>query len=150
MNADQLAATSFGTLAYPYPGRSAKTISGCGLPGHRTSKKLIDRVRPGVELVFAIFVPSSELMTLDFPTFDRPRNAISGNAAAGNWFTAVAAHRNRERTRTAQFRVSARKLQVGGTGTTRELAPELIPGREGAYSLHPCRRPGSTCCGETT
>ena len=35
------------------------------------------RVRPGVELVRASFVPTSELMTLDFPTFDLPRKATS-------------------------------------------------------------------------
>src|SRR6185312_15896193 len=112
MNADQLAATSFGTLAYPYPGRSAKTSSGCGFPGHRTSKKLIIRVRPGVELVFAILVPSSALMTLDLPTFERPRNATSGKAWAGNCSTDVADVINRERTRTSQFPGSTANLQV--------------------------------------
>src|SRR6185437_6295350 len=74
--------------------------SGCGRPGQRTSKKLMERVRPGVELVLAIFLPSRELITLDLPTFDRPRNATSGNAGAGKWATLVAAVRNRERTRT--------------------------------------------------
>ncbi len=113
MNPDQVAATSFGTFAYPYPGRSAKINSGCGLPGHHTSKKLMDRVRPGVELVLAILVPSSELMTLDFPTLDRPRNATSGSARAGNWFTTVAAHKNRERTRTTQCPMFRAKLASG-------------------------------------
>jgi hypothetical protein len=36
-----------------------------------------------VLLVRASFVPSSELITLDFPTFDRPRKAISGTLGAG-------------------------------------------------------------------
>ena len=33
----------------------------------------MDWVRPGVELVRATFDPSRELMTLDFPTLERPR-----------------------------------------------------------------------------
>jgi hypothetical protein len=41
------------------------------------------RVRPGVLLVRATFAATSELMTLDFPTFDRPRNAISGTPGGG-------------------------------------------------------------------
>src|SRR5690348_10096087 len=64
----------------------------------------MDCVRPGDELVFAIFAPSSELITLDFPTFERPRNATSGRAGAGKWSTLVAAVINLERTRTVQFR----------------------------------------------
>src|SRR5689334_2955893 len=87
--------------------------SGRGFPGHRTSKKLMERVRPGVELVFAILAPNSELMTLDLPTFDRPRNATSGKAGAGNWCTAVAEVINRERTRTTKFGFSRKKLQAG-------------------------------------
>src|ERR1700735_4116046 len=35
------------------------------------------RVRPGVLLVRASFAPTSTLIKLDFPTFDRPRKAIS-------------------------------------------------------------------------
>jgi hypothetical protein len=91
--------TSRETLAYPYPGRSAKINSGLGFPGQRTSKKLMERVRPGVELVLAIFAPSSELITLDFPTFDRPRNATSGKLGAGKWLESNADIRNRESTR---------------------------------------------------
>src|SRR3954470_8967371 len=85
-------------FAYPYPGRSAKISSGRGFPGHRISKKLMLRVRPGVELVRASLVPTSELITLDLPTFERPRNAISGSVATGKWATSVAAAKNRERT----------------------------------------------------
>src|SRR5581483_1100158 len=44
----------------------------------------MERVRPGVELVFATFDPSRELIVLDFPTFDRPKNAISGGPGGGN------------------------------------------------------------------
>jgi len=62
---------------------------------------LMDPVRPGVELVLATFVPNKELMTLDFPTFERPRNAISGSAGAGKWCTLVAAPTNFDRTRTS-------------------------------------------------
>ena len=36
-----------------------------------------------VELVRASLVPTSELMTLDFPTFERPRKATSGIVGAG-------------------------------------------------------------------
>src|SRR5205807_8169032 len=86
-------------LAYPYPGRSVKTSSGRGFPGQRTSKKLMLRVRPGVELVFATLLPSRELITLDLPTLERPRNAISGKSGAGNWRASLTATMNRARTR---------------------------------------------------
>jgi hypothetical protein len=52
------------------------------------------------------------LMTLDFPTLDRPRKAISGSVGAGNWPTWVAAVMNRERTRTLKFGISGKKLQA--------------------------------------
>src|SRR5207302_7923220 len=61
------------------------------------------RVRPGVELVRASFVPTSELITLDLPTLDRPRNAISGMDGAGNCAASVAAARNRVRTLMPKF-----------------------------------------------
>src|SRR5690349_16258450 len=67
-----------GTLAKPYPGRSAKTI----LSGRR--KKLICCVRPGVELVRAspwLFV--SRLISVDLPTFERPAKANSGRPNTG-------------------------------------------------------------------
>ena len=73
----------------------------------------MDCVRPGVELVRAILAPSRELSTLDLPTFDRPKKAISGSTGAGKWSTPVAEPMNLERTRTLQFRVSDEKLQVG-------------------------------------
>ena len=41
-------------------------------------------VRPGVLLVFAILLPTSELIRLDLPTFERPRKAISGAPGGGN------------------------------------------------------------------
>ena len=47
------------------------------------SAAAIARVRPGVELVRASLVPTSELITLDFPTFDGPRKAISGSVGTG-------------------------------------------------------------------
>src|SRR5438309_10273637 len=90
-------------LAYPYPGRSAKISSGCGFPGQRISKKLMLRVRPGVELVHASLVPTSELITLDLPTLERPRKATSGMVGAGKWEESVAAARNRERTLISKF-----------------------------------------------
>src|SRR4030081_3638414 len=68
------------------------------------------RVRPGVELVRASLVPTSELITLDFPTFDRPRKAISGNSKAGKCATSVAAARNRVRTLMLQIAMQDGKL----------------------------------------
>src|ERR1700704_4354234 len=87
--------------------------SGRGLPGHRSSKKLILRVRPGVELVRASFAPTSALMTLDFPTFERPRKAISGRLGAGKCATSVAAARNRDRTLMPQFAMRELDWQAG-------------------------------------
>src|SRR5262249_30993015 len=51
--------------------------------------KLMVRVRPGVELTWASFCPSRELMRLDLPTFERPRNANSGGPSSGNPATSV-------------------------------------------------------------
>src|SRR5579862_6159046 len=84
--------------------------SGRGFPGQRISKKLMLRVRPGVELVRASLVPTRELITLDLPTFERPRNAISGTDGAGNWAASVAAARKRERTLILQFATRSEKL----------------------------------------
>src|ERR1019366_8861470 len=47
-------------------------------------------VRPGVLLVLAILLPTSALIKLDFPTLERPRNAISGAPAGGNCSGAAA------------------------------------------------------------
>src|ERR1700722_14212916 len=57
------------------------------------------RVRPGVLLVRANFEPTRELITLDFPTLDRPRNAISGTPGAGNCFKSLAESTNLARIR---------------------------------------------------
>src|SRR6202521_1182115 len=73
--------------------------SGRGLPGHRTSKKLILRVRPGVLLVRASFAPTSALITLDLPTLERPRKAISGTPGAGKCVKSLADSINRARIR---------------------------------------------------
>src|SRR5712691_9175962 len=69
--------------------------SGRGFPGHRTSKKLMLRVRPGVELVRASLASTRVLITLDLPTFERPRKATSGRLGAGKWAASVAAAMNR-------------------------------------------------------
>src|SRR6476646_6935548 len=98
--------------AWPYPGKAVKTSSGSGFPGQRISKKLIERVRPGVELVLAILLPRSELITLDLPTFDRPRNATSGSAGAGNWLASLTDIMKRAKTRMNQFAVLDGKLQA--------------------------------------
>src|SRR5258708_39868412 len=59
--------------------------------------KLIERVRPGVELTWASLCPSRELIRLDLPTLERPRNANSGGPSAGNNAGLVAAAINRAR-----------------------------------------------------
>src|ERR1700686_4711997 len=87
--------------------------SGRGLPAHRTSKKLMLRVRPGVELVRASFAPTSALITLDLPTLERPRKAISGRLGAGKCDTSVAAARNRARILMPQFAMSCARLASG-------------------------------------
>ncbi len=46
-------------------------------------KKLMARVRPGVEETCACFDPRSAFSRLDLPTLERPRNAISGMVGAG-------------------------------------------------------------------
>jgi len=56
-----------------------------------------------VELVRASFVPTRELMTLDLPTLERPRKAISGRLGAGKCETLVAAARNRDKTLISKF-----------------------------------------------
>ena len=66
------------------------------------------RVRPGVLLVRASLVPTSALMTLDFPTFDRPRKATSGRDGAGNWAASEADSMNRESTRMTPVSRAAR------------------------------------------
>src|SRR5258708_37317687 len=77
--------------------------SGCGFPGQRISKKLMARVRAGVELVRASLAPTRELITLDLPTLDRPRKAISGSVGAGKCERSVAEARKRERTLMVKF-----------------------------------------------
>src|SRR4029077_380708 len=68
------------------------------------------RVRPGVELVLAIFDPSRQLITLDLPTFERPRNATSGSTGAGKGSASIADNMNRAKTRMTQCAVRPTKL----------------------------------------
>jgi len=49
--------------------------------------------------VRASFAPTSELITLDFPTLDRPRNAISGRVGEGKCFKSLADSMNRAKIR---------------------------------------------------
>ena len=51
-------------------------------------------------------------MTLDLPTFERPRNATSGSAGAGNWLASLTDIMKRAKTRMNQFAVSHGKLQA--------------------------------------
>lgn len=80
-------------FAYPYPGKSANASFGRCLSS-KSKKKLIARVRPGVEETFAAFSPASAFSKLDLPTLDRPRNAISGACEAGNCFASIAESKN--------------------------------------------------------
>ena len=84
--------------------------SGRGFPGQRTSKKLMLRVRPGVELVRASLASTRVLITLDLPTFERPRNATSGKVGAGKCAASVAANRNRAITLMVQCAMGQRRL----------------------------------------
>src|SRR5882672_8908593 len=109
--------------------------SGLGFPGQRISKKLMLRVRPGVELVRAILSPISVLITLDFPTFERPRNATSGRLGAGKCAASVAAAMNRARTlmHSSQFSVLGSQfawfsVQWGGVGWQAVRAKALSRG----------------------
>src|ERR1700690_3412261 len=85
------------------------------------------RVRPGVELVLATFAPSRELITLDLPTFDRPRNATSGRVGAGKWPASIADIMNRANTRMQQCAVSMGKVASGN---------EQLSQPEGMFILH--------------
>src|SRR5664279_4502600 len=57
------------------------------------------RVRPGVLLVRASFVPTSELIRLDLPTLERPRKAISGTPAGGKCLRSLAESMKRAKIR---------------------------------------------------
>src|SRR5262245_46311270 len=76
-------------------------------------KKLMLRVRPGEELTCASFCCSRELIRLDLPTLERPRNANSGGPAGGKNFGSVAAVRNLARGFTYRKSITAtRKNRV--------------------------------------
>src|SRR5271165_4737968 len=107
--------------------------SGCGFPAQRSSKKLMLRVRPGVELVLASFAPSRELITLDLPTFDRPRNAISGSRGGGKWLASIADIMNRAKTRMNQCAVWMDKVASGNSSAAHA---KFIPTRAAACFRH--------------
>src|SRR5512135_3311393 len=102
------------------------------------------RVRPGVELVRASLVPTRELMTLDLPTFERPRKATSGIEGAGKWATSVAAARNRARTLISQCAMFGKKLASWG-GVDGGLKPSryaVLGGFAAAMPRYEPPRPG--------
>src|SRR5277367_1137534 len=98
INFGHSAEIDFEIFAYPYPGKSAKINVGLTFifspAASCRAKKLIARVLPGVDDTFASRDPSRELISEDFPTFERPRNATSGApnvfASAGKCTTSVA------------------------------------------------------------
>ena len=60
-------------FAYPYPGKSTKQKESL------MRKKFACRVFPGLLLTFTrSFLPTKELITLDFPALERPKKAICG------------------------------------------------------------------------
>jgi hypothetical protein len=105
-------------------------------------------VRPGVELVRASLVPTSELITLDLPTLDRPRKAISGIDGAGKWETSVAAARNRDRTLMLKFATMAVRLASGvkpRSGALEETKTVGTPGSAPAFKTPTHRCDGQSC-----
>ena len=54
--------------------------------------------------------PTRELITLDLPTFDRPRKAISGSEGTGKCAASVAAARNLARTLMLKFAMAEEEL----------------------------------------
>ena len=57
--------------------RAGRTLNLASVPSWR-AKKLMARVRPGVEETFASLEPRRVLMSEDLPTLERPRKATSG------------------------------------------------------------------------
>src|SRR5579864_8816855 len=90
----------------------------------------MERVRPGVELVLAILAPSRELMVLDLPTFERPRNATSGGPGTGKCRGSEAAVTNWACTFTVQ--VSGFRGEVASRG---KLNAEDTEGTEESKSI---------------
>ncbi len=74
--------SAFPARAYPYPGRSRRYAVRRGVrrsrDGMRASNTFSARVLPGVAEIRATRSPRRAFNRLDFPTFERPRNAISG------------------------------------------------------------------------
>src|ERR1700756_1494628 len=87
-------------------------------------------VRPGVLLVFAILVPTSELIRLDFPTLERPTKAISGALGGGNCRGSAAEVTKRVKTFMPYYRRSAAKVQANVVSEKKWSRPH--PGRKSA------------------
>src|SRR5579862_11944 len=68
-------------------------------------------VRPGVLLVLAILLPTSELIRLDLPTLERPTKAISGAPGGGNCRGSAAEVTKRVRTFMPYYRRCDHKVQ---------------------------------------
>jgi len=68
------------------------------------------------------------LITLDLPTFDRPRNATSGKLGAGNCAAFVAAAMNRAMTLMSQCAMPQRKLasKADASAEMRQNAKRLL------------------------
>jgi len=77
--------------------RAGRALNLSSVPSWR-AKKLMARVRPGVEETFASFDPSRVLMREDLPTLERPRKATSGASKVretlGKWSGLMAESRN--------------------------------------------------------
>src|SRR5258705_8692301 len=131
-----------GTFAYPNPGRSTKR------KWSSIRKKFNDWVLPGVEDVRARpCTANKELIRLDLPTFDRPRNAISGLASNGQSSSLKALLTNSALVTFIRFALLAvwvRRVPVLGWVPSSDLRPtpdfrqrlQLQPGR---HAFSPAR-----------
>src|SRR5271170_7133206 len=132
----------FEIFAYPYPGKSAKISVGLTFifsPAPSCSaKKLIARVRPGVDDTFASRDPSSELISEDLPTFDRPRNATSGapNVFASEGKCATSVADNKKTGFNRMDPVYRQPLSFSAKPfTSRHVAKKHLPTKEGTGAV---------------
>src|SRR5580765_4308721 len=85
----------------------------CGRPAE---KKINSCVRPGVwEVRASALRPVNALIRLDFPTFERPANAISGPRIGGSLFVVSVAAKNCQSAANS-FRPASISAAVKGIG----------------------------------
>src|SRR3979490_1247589 len=104
------------------------------------------RVRPGVLLVRASFAPTSELITLDLPTLERPRNAISGTPGGGKCVKSLADSINRARIRI--HTVSSVWVTHGKRCERKVRRKKFARARAGVSVPHPAPQADAVCARE--